>query len=64
MELGRQIKLWRKKRGWKQEQFAELIGITPTYLSKIENCRKEPTLKLIRKIVDKLNAELWITEKT
>jgi len=36
-ELGKKIKQLRKERGYTQEEFAKLIGISRTTLSKIEN---------------------------
>ena len=43
MNLGETIKLLRKRNGLNQSQLAELCEITVTYLSLIENGKKEPT---------------------
>lgn len=63
MQLGKQIRLLRIKRSLRQEDMAEKLGITSTYLSKIENCRKEPTLKLLMKIAKEFNVSLAFISK-
>ena len=37
LEIGKQIKILRKERGYTQEEFAKLIGISRATLSKLEN---------------------------
>ena len=54
MNLGRTIQDIRKARGIRQEDLAKECQITASYLSQIENNRKEPLLSTIRLIADKL----------
>ena len=60
MNLGETIKLLRKRNGLNQSQLAELCEITVTYLSLIENGKKEPTLSLLKTIANSLQVPLPI----
>jgi transcriptional regulator with XRE-family HTH domain len=60
MDLGLAIKSIRKQKGLKQNQFAELCEITPSYLSQIENNNKEPNLSILKIISNKLGTPLPI----
>ena len=60
MKIGSIIKAERKKRGWSQKQLADRCGITVTYLSLIENDKKEPTVSLLRTFAENLNFPLPI----
>lgn len=54
MNLGNIIKTIRKDRGQTQGEFAELCGITQTYLSQIERNLKDPNFATIKRISNKL----------
>jgi transcriptional regulator with XRE-family HTH domain len=54
--LGKNIKTLRKRLGYTQFQLAELIGIHPNYISQIERCEKEPSLKILLRMRDVLEA--------
>lgn len=60
MDLGSAIKNARKQKHIKQNAFAELCDISPTYLSQIENNLKEPTLATLEVIAKKLEMPLPI----
>lgn len=60
MNLGESIKLLRKRNGLNQSQLAESCDITVTYLSLIENGKKEPTLSLLKTIANNLQVPLPI----
>ena len=60
MDIGKVIKEARKSKGLKQQSFAEMCGITQTYLSQIENNVKEPTISLLKRIAEKLHLPLPI----
>ena len=60
MDLGTTIKKIRQQKGIRQNSLAEIIGITQTYLSQIENNVKEPNLSTLRKISKELNLPLPI----
>ena len=65
MNLGNAIKTVRKNKGLKQKQFCELIGITQSYLSGIENGNKKPSIDVLEKIAETVNIPIpvlfWFT---
>ncbi|HEV8508099.1 MAG TPA: helix-turn-helix transcriptional regulator [Chitinophagaceae bacterium] len=60
MDLGNTIKTIRKRKEIKQNSFAELCGISQTYLSQIENNQKEPNISVLKTICSHLNVSLPI----
>lgn len=60
MRLGATIKDLRQRAGFLQEDLAERVGITQSYLSQIENGHKEPNLSTLRQISEKLGVSLPI----
>ncbi|MBI5428233.1 MAG: helix-turn-helix transcriptional regulator [Nitrospinae bacterium] len=56
--LGGQIKIFRKARKLSQAQLAEMVGIDPKYLSRIEVGRVYPSLKTLVKIGEALETPL------
>lgn len=50
LNIGSAIKRCRKQRGVLQEDLAEKVGVIGTYLSAVENNRREPSIGLLRKI--------------
>jgi len=60
MNLGKAIKLSRKNMGLKQNKFAELCNITPSYLSQIENNLKDPNISTLKIISENLGIPLPI----
>jgi transcriptional regulator with XRE-family HTH domain len=42
----------RLKKGWTQVELAEMLGIDRSYLSEIENGRKDPSLRVLKTIAD------------
>ncbi len=55
MEIGLTIRRLRKEKGIQQKDFAEICGISQTYLSQIEKGKKTPTIDMLGKISEKLN---------
>ena len=53
--LGKKVKRLRKMRGFTQEQFAEMIDITPRNLCRIEAGESFVTSETLDKILDALN---------
>ena len=60
MDLGSTKKRIRKAKGFTQEQFAPVCGITQTYLSQIETNQKDPNLSVLKSIAEKLCVPLPI----
>lgn len=48
MQFGKTLKLIRVLKGLKQKELAEKLGVSPNYLSLIENDRREPSLSFIK----------------
>lgn len=60
MNLGAVIKNHRTKRGFSQDTFSRLCRISQTYLSQIENNKREPSLSALKTISHELNVPLPI----
>ena len=58
-QLGQKIQTLRKKRRLTQEQFAELIGIDPKNVSKIENGNNYPSSETLTSIAKALGVEIY-----
>ncbi len=56
--LGKRFREIRKKFGYTQEKMAEIAGIEPQSISKIESGKNFPLLSNLEKIANKLNIEL------
>ena len=58
MKLGDRLKKLRKARGWTQKELADKVGLTPTYISKLERGQVlQPQEKTIRKLAETLEAD-------
>ncbi|WP_185959612.1 helix-turn-helix domain-containing protein [Lentibacillus cibarius] len=47
------------EKGYSQRGFSKEIGTSGAYLNQIINCRKHPSPKVARKIVEKLQLEFY-----
>lgn len=57
--IGRRIQELRKAKRLSQEKVAEKADISPTYLSRIECGRENPTLDMFIKLANALEVEIW-----
>lgn len=55
IKFGNKVRSEREKRGYSQEDFAELVGVHRTYIGMIERAEKNITLRSIEKIAKALN---------
>ena len=53
--LGLRLKEYRENRKLTQDKLAEMVGIDPKHLSRIENVRNYPSLETLEKILDSLD---------
>jgi len=60
MNLGQPIRAIRKSLPMNQQKFAALVGISQTYMSQIESGKKEPTIKLLSVIAQKLSVPIVV----
>ena len=58
-KIGSRIKSLRRAKGYSQEKLAEVIGISPKYLSSIERGQENPTLDLFIRLSQGLKVELY-----
>lgn len=56
--LGLRIRELRRKSGFTQEHFAELIGVAPRHVSRIENGVNSPSVETLGRIAECLNVEV------
>lgn len=58
--IGRNIKFFRNTAGYTQQEFADMIGISLSYLSKIEanKCSKSMSLSVINRIANILRIDI------
>ncbi|MCX5692554.1 MAG: helix-turn-helix transcriptional regulator [Candidatus Omnitrophica bacterium] len=57
--LASRIRTLRNSRGWTQSRFALEINVHPTYISRIESCKKLPTLYMISRIAEVFELEAY-----
>lgn len=60
MDIGQTILRIRKNKGIKQKELAKRAGITPTYLSQIENGQRIPRLDTLEKISSEIEIPLAV----
>lgn len=53
--LGNAIRNARIRKGYSQEELAELVGITPTHMKHIEGEHRKPSLEVLIKLMETLN---------
>ncbi len=53
--IGKQIRKYREAKGWRQEDFAEKIGLSVTYTGMIERGEKTPKFETFITIANVLN---------
>lgn len=55
-KLGKQVRQFRKEKGWTQEKLGEETGLDRTYISDIERGVRNPSLKSLQKLAKALGA--------
>ncbi|MCA0162981.1 helix-turn-helix domain-containing protein [Bacillus sp. RAR_M1_44] len=53
-ELAKMLKTKRKDSGLSQEEFAEVMGFTGSYISRLENGKISPTFKSLERISEQI----------
>lgn len=56
--LGERIRELRKAKGFTQEQLAELVGVEPRHISRIEGGYNSPSIERLARISEALNAPI------
>lgn len=57
--LANNIVYYRLEKGWSQEDFADKLGTTPTYVSNLENAKRNTRIDYIGHIATVLDVELF-----
>lgn len=52
VRLGNRVRNLRRQRGWTQVEMAEMLGVDRSYLSEIENGKKDPSLRVLKTIAE------------
>lgn len=50
VRLGKNIRKYRRKAGFTQEQLSEKVKVTPKYIQYIEKARRTPSIRLLSRI--------------
>jgi transcriptional regulator with XRE-family HTH domain len=61
--VGKQIKVFREKRGYSQDQLAEIMEVNHSTISKIENGKFAITIDYLEKFAWYLDLNILIVEK-
>ena len=56
--LGERIREFRKEKGFTQEQLAELVGVEPRHISRIEGGYNSPSIERLAKISEALDVPI------
>ncbi len=64
MEIGTQIQSRRKQLRVTQQDLAEIAGVSPTTLNRIETGQVNPTLHVLQRIANALGMEVALRDKT
>ena len=56
--LGKRIRDLRAKRGWSQEEFADVMGLHRTYVGAVERGEKNLTIQSLHTIATTLNTSI------
>ncbi|MBU1319884.1 MAG: helix-turn-helix transcriptional regulator [candidate division Zixibacteria bacterium] len=58
--IGMTLRTIRNLAGLKQGELAEKVGVSSNYVSLVENERREPSLKFLRKVAAELGIPLYV----
>lgn len=58
--LGTAIKIFRMTKGFRQGDFAQRVGVSPTHLSLVEGGRRRPSLPLVERIAKELGVPVGV----
>ena len=58
VRLGNRVRNLRQRRAWTQVEMAEMLGVDRSYLSEIENGKKDPSLRVLKTLADGFKMQL------
>jgi transcriptional regulator with XRE-family HTH domain len=56
--LGQRVRKYRERKGWSQEEMAEISGLHRTYISGIERGTRNPTITIVSQLAIALDVRL------
>ena len=62
-KIGKQIRIFREKNGFSQDQLAEIMEVNHSTISKIENGKFAITIDYLEKFAWYLDFNIWVVEK-
>lgn len=60
MTIGKNVKLLRIAAGLKQKDLAKRLGVSPNYLSMVENDKREPSMSLLKDLSREVHVPLGL----
>ncbi len=54
-KFGKRVRYVRDAKGWSQMHLADLLGVTPTYIGRIESGERSPSLPTMAKLAKALS---------
>ena len=63
IEIGRRLAELRKAKGLTQVQFAEVSGVSSTYIARIEKGHHSPSIEMLQRLLAPLGAKIRIVEE-
>jgi transcriptional regulator with XRE-family HTH domain len=58
VQLGDRVRALRQERGWTQVEMADFLAMDRSYLSEIENGKKDPSLSMLKVIAEGLSISI------
>lgn len=58
VHLGNRVRALRRERGWKRVELAEMLGLDRSYLSEIETGKKDPSLRVLKRLAGRFQVSL------
>lgn len=62
IEIGQRLAELRKAKGLTQVQFAEVSGVSSTYIARIEKGHHSPSVEMLQRLLTPLDAKIEIVE--
>ncbi len=56
-EFGRNLSMYRKRRGFTQESLGRCVGVSRTYINRLERGRGNPTFAMVMRLAEALRID-------
>lgn len=58
--IGKKIRVFRELAGVRQGELAKRVGVSPNYISLVENGRREPSLKFLKRLAHEFDLPISV----